>query len=136
MNPRAAVNDLHPFQGCPFGQLGYFSVSSTAAQIIHHVMLYDIDIEKEFFRILFNGVTTERRGWDSNPCALADKRFSRPPRYDHFDTSPYVVFAVCISARPILPSQRSYVNNYFQFFCNFFFNSAKKLPQSVNRPVL
>ena len=26
MNPRAAVNDLHPFQGCPFGQLGYFSI--------------------------------------------------------------------------------------------------------------
>ena len=25
MNPRAAINDLHPFQGCPFGQLGYFS---------------------------------------------------------------------------------------------------------------
>ena len=31
----------------------------------------------------------QRRGWDSNPCALADKRFSRPPRYDHFDTSPW-----------------------------------------------
>ena len=30
-----------------------------------------------------------RRGWDSNPCALADKRFSRPPRYDLFDTSAY-----------------------------------------------
>ena len=30
----------------------------------------------------------KRRGWDSNPRALADKRFSRPPRYDHFDTSP------------------------------------------------
>ena len=27
LNPRAAVNDLHPFQGCPFGQLGYFSRS-------------------------------------------------------------------------------------------------------------
>ena len=25
MNPRAAVNDLLPFQGSPFGQLGYFS---------------------------------------------------------------------------------------------------------------
>ena len=25
LNPRAAINDLHPFQGCPFGQLGYFS---------------------------------------------------------------------------------------------------------------
>ena len=23
-----------------------------------------------------------RRGWDSNPRALSDKRFSRPPRYD------------------------------------------------------
>ena len=26
LNPRAAINDLHPFQGCPFGQLGYFSI--------------------------------------------------------------------------------------------------------------
>ena len=31
-----------------------------------------------------------RRGWDSNPRALSDKRFSRPPRYDRFDTSPCV----------------------------------------------
>ena len=29
-----------------------------------------------------------RRGWDSNPCEIALKRFSRPPRYDRFDTSP------------------------------------------------
>ncbi len=34
----------------------------------------------------------KRREWDSNPRALADKRFSRPPRYDHFDISPYVHF--------------------------------------------
>ena len=27
LNPRGAVNALHPFQGCPFGQLGYFSKS-------------------------------------------------------------------------------------------------------------
>ncbi|MFQ9259826.1 MAG: hypothetical protein ACLR4M_06945, partial [Blautia sp.] len=26
----------------------------------------------------------------SNPRALSDKRFSRPPRYDRFDTSPCV----------------------------------------------
>ena len=26
MNPRAAINDLLPFQGSPFGQLGYFSI--------------------------------------------------------------------------------------------------------------
>ena len=28
LNPRAAINDLLPFQGSPFGQLGYFSMSS------------------------------------------------------------------------------------------------------------
>ena len=32
----------------------------------------------------------KRREWDSNPRALADKRFSRPPRYDHFDISPNI----------------------------------------------
>ena len=26
LNPRAAINDLHPFQGCPFSHLGYFSM--------------------------------------------------------------------------------------------------------------
>ena len=70
LNPRAAVNDLHPFQGCPFGQLGYFS-SRIYAIFIYWFILAD-----------------ERREWDSNPRALADKRFSRPPRYDHFDISP------------------------------------------------
>ena len=29
-----------------------------------------------------------RRLRDSNPCGLAPKRFSRPPRYDRFDTPP------------------------------------------------
>ena len=59
LNPRAAINDLLPFQGSPFNLLG------TSPKAIK-----------------------KRRGWDSNPCALSDKRFSRPPRYDHFDTSP------------------------------------------------
>ena len=72
LNPRAAINDLHPFQGCPFGQLGYFSEWINYPVVI----------------ILPNMI--ERRRWDSNPCALSDKRFSRPPRYDHFDTSPYL----------------------------------------------
>ena len=31
-----------------------------------------------------------RRGRDSNPCGVAPKRFSRPPRCDRFDTSPYM----------------------------------------------
>ena len=37
LNPRAAVNDLLPFQGSPFGQLGYFS---TIARMTAHY-LYD-----------------------------------------------------------------------------------------------
>ena len=63
-----------------------------------------------------------RREWDSNPRALADKRFSRPPRYDHFDISP---FAFCFSAlqkaRIILSSTFSFVNNFFYFFRLFIF---------------
>ena len=38
-----------------------------------------------------------RREWDSNPRALADKRFSRPPRYDHFDISPFAFLLFCTS---------------------------------------
>ena len=30
LNPRAAINDLLPFQGSPFGQLGYFSKMSVS----------------------------------------------------------------------------------------------------------
>ena len=70
LNPRAAINDLLPFQGSPFDLLG---ISPKALPN----ELYD------------QGNIRKRRGWDSNPCAPKDKRFSRPPRYDRFDTSPY-----------------------------------------------
>ena len=36
-----------------------------------------------------------RREWDSNPRGLAPKRFSRPPRYDRFDISPYTLNRKC-----------------------------------------
>ena len=82
MNPRAAINDLLPFQGSPFNHLG------TSALVDSHPY-YRIHYE-----VCAPGVPTlrvsvhKRREWDSNPRALADKRFSRPPRYDHFDISP------------------------------------------------
>ena len=94
MNPRAAINDLHPFQGCPFSHLGYFSMHRMYAL---RIILMSIKVDADICRI-FTAVYSiilswrrylQRRGWDSNPRALADKRFSRPPRYDHFDTSPY-----------------------------------------------
>ena len=97
MNPRAAINDLHPFQGCPFSHLGYFSMHRMYAL---RIILMSIKVDADICRI-FTAVYSiilswrrylQRRGWDSNPRALADKRFSRPPRYDHFDTSPNVLF--------------------------------------------
>ena len=68
MNPRAAINDLLPFQGSPFSRLGTSPQAPKSTGYVRPVECI------------------ERRGWDSNPRALADKRFSRPPRYDHFDT--------------------------------------------------
>ena len=72
LNPRAATNDLLPFQGSPFNHLG------TSAWLIY----FSILLPDSLF------ACPQRREWDSNPRALSDKRFSRPPRYDHFDTSP------------------------------------------------
>ncbi len=59
-----------------------------------------------------------RRGWDSNPCVLADKRFSRPPRYDHFDTSPY--FLTCPDDFIIIPYISYIVKAFFKIFLSFF----------------
>ena len=103
MNPRAATNDLLPFQGSPFGQLGYFSklpylLSSSDIYLCRsqrQVILYLVSfmLSSTFLTFLksFYSVFDKRREWDSNPRALADKRFSRPPRYDHFDISPYII---------------------------------------------
>ena len=98
LNPRAAINDLLPFQGSPFGQLGYFSkLPYLLSKFFIKLFLLscdslfsitDVPLFVKHFLNLFFKVFNKRREWDSNPRALADKRFSRPPRYDHFDTSP------------------------------------------------
>ena len=94
LNPRAAINDLHPFQGCPFSLLG----TSPRLNTISYC----------------EACLLQRRGWDSNPRALADKRFSRPPRYDHFDTSPHN--AVNSAASVILTNLLKSVNTFFKIF--------------------
>ena len=72
----------------------------------------------------------QRRGWDSNPRALSDKRFSRPPRYDHFDISPNV----CLKSRRLCcsPDDKSYSNkkvcycqHIFTQFLFYFFKMRK-----------
>ena len=136
MNPRAAINDLHPFQGCPFSHLGYFSMHRMYAL---RIILMSIKVDADICRI-FTAVYSiilswrrylQRRGWDSNPRALADKRFSRPPRYDHFDTSPYSVTALLLvlflllfhNARFIIANISILSTTFCKFFSYFFISS-------------
>ena len=144
LNPRAAVNDLLPFQGSPFGQLGYFSKLPylfylVLAKTTIGIISYLFSFVKRFFDLFFKSFSlNKRRGWDSNPRALADKRFSRPPRYDHFDTSPKhsfsLFFSLSVSAQVIVYHQSLSMSrqilHFFQFFsfiCFLQFHSAKKL---------
>ncbi len=98
LNPRAAINDLHPFQGCPFDHLGTSPKSSI--------------IKKPYAVKQENLSFSQRREWDSNPRALADKRFSRPPRYDHFDISPKC--PASSAANVIIANMKVNVNLFFQ----------------------
>ena len=111
MNPRAAINDLLPFQGSPFGQLGYFSKLSYLPNCVVPGCVVPLNRPSNnrycitylsYCQVLFSTFSkkfllNKRREWDSNPRALADKRFSRPPRYDHFDISPFAFLLFCTS---------------------------------------
>ena len=82
-------------------------------------------------QIFIGNLSVERRGWDSNPRALADKRFSRPPRYDHFDISPCERLALgvlrfCLAQRKDYSSKNnSNCQQLFTHFFNIFFISQK-----------
>ena len=138
LNPRAAINDLLPFQGSPFGQLGYFSKLPYA--IASHFFQKRFILYRVVFRLSRTFLnyfhSQQRREWDSNPRALADKRFSRPPRYDHFDISPYALFSV----RRLFARRKMY-SIIKSFYCQYkilhFFNLFSKTPlQRPDPPVL
>ena len=128
MNPRAALTTYSLSRGAPSASLGtspncptqslWFISLPEAFYIISRCFSFVKNFFSTFFKIFF--VLNKRREWDSNPRALADKRFSRPPRYDHFDISPYNVFQhfLCcfVSACCILSSNISPVNNKFDIF--------------------
>ena len=57
-----------------FPYYGVFSIEKQKSTVAHCIVDYR---------------NTWRRVWDSNPRGREPKRFSRPPRYDHFDNSPY-----------------------------------------------
>ena len=60
LNPRAAINDLLPFQGSPFGQLGYFSKCPKSVTLFRCNSLHTFVF---FIKLL-------RRFLIEKPCAL------------------------------------------------------------------
>ena len=64
-----------------------------------------------------------RRRRDSNPCGVSPKRFSRPPRYDHFDTSPTINYNIIYYITLYLISQ-----GLFSILMKFkkFYNKCKR----------
>ena len=122
LNPRAAINDLLPFQGSPFSHLG---ISPKCLSMTVLLNCCSLTLSR-----------VKRREWDSNPRALADKRFSRPPRYDHFDISPYSLFSVfcaSLSAQDIFYHRTSHMSTpKFTFFYIF----SKKFLQHQDLLVL
>ena len=73
LNPRAAINDLLPFQGSPFGQLGYFSklpyaIASHFFSEAFYIISRCFSFVKNFFE-LFSFSTAERVGFEpTRPC--------------------------------------------------------------------
>ena len=80
LNPRAAINDLLPFQGSPFSHLG----TSPKLKHIHDII----------------GLTTKRRRWDSNPRPLSESPVFKTGSLNHSDTSPRLLEQYIILHRP------------------------------------
>ena len=76
LNPRAAINDLLPFQGSPFGQLGYFSKLPYAIASFFSEAFYIISrcflFVKNFFnfsKVFYSLQIAERVGFEpTRPC--------------------------------------------------------------------
>ena len=142
LNPRAAINDLLPFQGSPFGQLGYFSkrprfvicisqitishfralyqvLTFLSKSLVHYIAL-SIYLSSTFFKFFnFLNLTSGESGI----------RTHAPLRTNGFQDrlvmttsiSLHMLFTVVrlrysFSARCILSSFISYVNNKFHIF--------------------
>ena len=75
-----------------------------------------------------------RRERDSNPCEIALKRFSRPPRYDHFDIPPYkrnyeIVLEKTLEEKTLLSEKCACLPQIRGFFAGYF-----RYGKEVSRP--
>ena len=107
MNPRAAINDLHPFQGCPFGQLGYFS------EYITRYLIRSLKIS--------NSIAFLMSGEDGIRTHVPLRTNGFQDRLVMTTSIPLRICFARISAKKILPSTFVSVNNYFNFFSFFSF---------------
>ena len=105
MNPRAAINDLHPFQGCPFGQLGYFS------EYITRYLIRSLKIS--------NSIVFLMSGEDGIRTHVPLRTNGFQDRLVMTTSIPLHVLAPQISAKFILPSVSYDVNIFFAFFSFF-----------------
>jgi hypothetical protein len=100
LNPRAAINDLLPFQGSPFGQLGYFSRLNGEDGIRTHAP----------FRT--NGFQDRLVMTTSIPLHMIAISCSTPAHARCLITR--------VATSDILPYLPFYVNAFFIFFAKFF----------------
>ena len=129
MNPRAAINDLLPFQGSPFGQLGYFSKLpyaiasrfSEAFYIISRCFSFVKNFLNLFF-ILNSGESGIRTHAPLRTNGFQDRLVMTTSISLHIHLS---MFVVSLSdARCILSSNLFAVNTNFYIFSIFFKNTS------------
>ena len=142
MNPRAAINDLLPFQGSPFGQLGYFSkLPYYSEQLLYYIMVCRfcqalfLLFQKLFCcfpatRLLYHVfafLSTTFFKTFSVSSGESGIRTHAPLRTNGFQDRLVMttsislrIFAHLLSAKLILTLFSLYVKNFFYFFTFFY----------------
>ena len=135
MNPRAAINDLLPFQGSPFGQLGYFSklpyaialVYFFTRSVLYYIALFFFCQElfstfSKSFLFLTSGESGIRTHAPLRTNGFQDRLVMTTSISLHMHFS---VFYVSLpDARCILSSNLFAVNTNFYIFLIFFKNTS------------
>ena len=129
LNPRAAINDLLPFQGSPFGQLGYFSKLPYAIaphffrSVLYYIALFFVCQELfSFIFILNSGESGIRTHVPLRTNGFQDRLVMTTSISLHMHFS---VFDVSLpDARCILSSNLFDVNTNFYIFSIFFKNTS------------
>ena len=117
LNPRAAINDLHPFQGCPFNHLG-----TSPNKLTPYILFYFTD----------SIITVSGEDGIRTHAPLRTNGFQ--DRLVMTTSIPLRGARPLTSAKPILTKKRFCVNNFFlffSFFCRQFFYRNSEFSFSI-----